>query len=142
MDFRLLTLVAASQTVRWLRRLGGPGLILLGLADNSVIPLPGSMDALTISLLAAGAMQYSRRKFLGALALGRGIRFTIVAYLGARYGRHVLGFFSKYYKPALLVLIGFSVIAGLFGLFQYLRFRHENKNVGTKQKGVPRHEIA
>ena len=94
------------------------------------------------ALLAAGAMQYSRRKFLGALALGRGIRFTIVAYFGARYGRHVLGFFSKYYKPALLVLIGFSVIAGLFGLFQYLRFRRENKNMGTKPKGVPRHKIA
>jgi hypothetical protein len=29
----------------WLHRLGGPGLILLGLADNSAIPLPGSMDA-------------------------------------------------------------------------------------------------
>src|ERR671923_3036152 len=36
----------------WLRRLGGPGLILLGLADNSVIPLPGSMDVFTIILAA------------------------------------------------------------------------------------------
>src|SRR5438445_13152589 len=220
MDLRLLSVVAASHTLLWLRRLGGPGLILLGLADNSVIPMPGSMDALTIwlaashrdwwpyyalmatagavlggyvtyrlareggkemlerklskdkadklykkferwgfwavtlpailpppfptvpALLAAGAMQYSRKKFLGALAVGSGIRFTIVAYFGARYGRHVLGFFSKYYKPALLVLIGFSVIAGLFCLFQYLRFRRENKNMGTKPKGVPRHKIA
>jgi len=32
----------------WLRHLGGPGLLLLGLADNSIIPLPGSMDVLTI----------------------------------------------------------------------------------------------
>lgn len=36
----------------WLHRLGGPGLILLGLADNSVIPLPGSMDVFTIILAA------------------------------------------------------------------------------------------
>lgn len=36
----------------WLERLGGLGLILLGFADNSVIPLPGSMDALTIILSA------------------------------------------------------------------------------------------
>lgn len=36
----------------WLERLGGVGLILLGLADNSVVPLPGSMDALTIVLSA------------------------------------------------------------------------------------------
>ena len=36
----------------WLRHLGGVGLILLGLADNSVVPLPGSMDVLTIYLAA------------------------------------------------------------------------------------------
>jgi membrane protein YqaA with SNARE-associated domain len=36
----------------WLERLGGLGLILLGFADNSVIPMPGSMDALTIILSA------------------------------------------------------------------------------------------
>jgi len=36
----------------WLERLGGVGLILLGFADNSPIPLPGSMDALVIILSA------------------------------------------------------------------------------------------
>jgi membrane protein YqaA with SNARE-associated domain len=36
----------------WLIRLGGIGLVLLGFADNSPIPLPGSMDALTIILSA------------------------------------------------------------------------------------------
>src|SRR6202521_1460381 len=35
-----------------LRRLGGVGLVLLGVADNSVIPLTGSMDVLTIYLAA------------------------------------------------------------------------------------------
>src|SRR5713226_8374313 len=37
---------------RRLRRLGGPGLVLLGIADNSVVPLTGSMDVLTIWLAA------------------------------------------------------------------------------------------
>lgn len=36
----------------WLERLGGVGLILLGFADNSPVPLPGSMDALVIILSA------------------------------------------------------------------------------------------
>ena len=36
----------------WLVRLGGPGLVVLGVADNSVIPLTGSMDVLTIWLAA------------------------------------------------------------------------------------------
>ena len=36
----------------WLERLGGVGLILLGLIDNSPVPLPGSMDGLLIILAA------------------------------------------------------------------------------------------
>ena len=36
----------------WFLTLGGPGLILLGLVDSSVIPIPGSMDAMTIVLSA------------------------------------------------------------------------------------------
>ncbi len=43
---------AANNFLRWVRHLGGPGLILLGLLDNSVIPLPGSMDVFTIVLSA------------------------------------------------------------------------------------------
>jgi membrane protein YqaA with SNARE-associated domain len=41
-----------SAVWNWLHRLGGPGLILLGLADNSAVPLPGSMDVFTIVLAA------------------------------------------------------------------------------------------
>jgi|SRR5450755_2367471 membrane protein YqaA with SNARE-associated domain len=197
-----LHFVIATSVWTWLRHLGGVGLILLGLADNSVIPLPGSMDVLTILLaarhsqlwwyyafmatvgaviggyityalarkggkeaferklskrtaekvfkrferweffavavpallpppfpivpflLAAGALQYSRRKFVAALALGRGIRFIIVAGLGAIYGRHIVRFFSKYYEPALFTLIGLAVIAGVISLVQYYRYKN------------------
>jgi membrane protein YqaA with SNARE-associated domain len=184
-----------------LRRLGGPGLVLLGIADNSVIPLTGSMDVLTIwlaarhhepwpyyafmatlgaviggyityalarkggkeamerklskrraaqfskaferwgfaavavpalmpppfpfvpFLLAAGAMQYSPKKFLGALTLGRGVRYSIAAFLGFHYGRHILRFFNQYYKPAMAILIGLAVIGAILSLIQYLRMR-------------------
>src|SRR5205085_7096949 len=37
---------------RTLRRLGGLGLIIMGLVDSSVIPTPGGLDALTIVLTA------------------------------------------------------------------------------------------
>ena len=200
MSAQLHFLMAVSVWSR-LRRLGGVGLILLALADNSVIPLPGSMDVLTILLaarhpelwwyyafmatlgaiiggyityglarkggkeaferkvskktagkvfkrverwgffavavpallpppfpivpflLAAGALQYSRRKFVAALALGRGVRFTILAGLGAIYGRHIVRFFSRYYMPALITLIALGVIAGAFSLIQYYRYK-------------------
>jgi membrane protein YqaA with SNARE-associated domain len=187
---------------RQLRRMGGPGLVLLGIADNSVIPLTGSMDVLTIwlaarhhepwpyyalmatlgaviggyityalarkggkeamerklskkraiqvaqtferwgflavavpallpppfpfvpFLLAAGAMQYSPRKFLGALTLGRGIRYFIEAGLGFVYGRHILRFFSKYHKPAVGILVGLACVGAAVTIIQYLRWRN------------------
>jgi membrane protein YqaA with SNARE-associated domain len=186
---------------RQLRHLGGVGLVLLGLIDNSVIPVTGSMDVLTIwlaarhrelwpyyafmatlgaviggyityslarkggkemmerklskkraaqfskafakwgfaaivipallpppfpflpFLIAAGAMQYSRKKFLAALVLGRGIRYFVEAGLGFVYGRHILRFFSQYYKPALAVLIGLAVIGTILSLIQYRRMK-------------------
>jgi len=201
MQMAPLAVFKTPSSMVWLLRLGGPGLILLGIADNSVIPLPGSMDVLTIylaarhhnlwpyyavmatagailggyltyhlarkggkemlerklsknkadkiykkferwgfwavaipallpppfpivpALLTAGALQYSRKKFVGALAFGRGIRFTIGAFLGAHYGRHVLRFFSQYYRQALFALIFFAVVGGIFALVQYLQFR-------------------
>ena len=203
-------LIAASVLTR-LRHLGGVGLVLLGIADSSVVPLPGSMDVLTIYLaarhhdlwwyyafmatigavlggyityslarkggkeaferklsskkaakvferferwgfgavavpallpppfpivpflLAAGAMQYSRKKFIAALALGRTVRFTIVAGLGAIYGRHIVRFFSRYYKPALFLLIGLAVVGGVLALVQYYRYRNR-----TAQEGASR----
>jgi membrane protein YqaA with SNARE-associated domain len=48
----LLAFVAAVLVWPWVIRLGGPGLVLLAIADNSVVPLTGSMDVLTIWLAA------------------------------------------------------------------------------------------
>jgi membrane protein YqaA with SNARE-associated domain len=51
---QLLAAVVLKKSVTHLvTRLGGPGLVALGLVDNSVIPLPGGMDAATILLAAA-----------------------------------------------------------------------------------------
>ncbi len=188
-------------TGRWLVRLGGPGLIVLGILDNSVVPLTGSMDVLTIVLaaghktlwayyalmataggvlggyityavarkggqeaierklnkkraekflkrfqrwgfwsvvvgailpppfpfvpvlLAAGGSQYPPKKFLAALTLGRGFRYGLLAFFARIYGRHIVRFFSQYYKPAVLVLGGIALIGGILTLAQYLRSR-------------------
>jgi membrane protein YqaA with SNARE-associated domain len=55
--FALHTLATATPTLartfrHWIYHLGGLGFIPLGLLDSSVIPLPGSMDILTIFLSA------------------------------------------------------------------------------------------
>jgi membrane protein YqaA with SNARE-associated domain len=52
--FLLFIAQPASEThlLVWLRHLGGLGLIPLGLLDNSVVPLPGSMDVFVVVLAA------------------------------------------------------------------------------------------
>ena len=45
-------IVSRSGTWTWLLRLGGPGLILIGLIDNSIIPIPSGMDLFVILLAA------------------------------------------------------------------------------------------
>src|SRR5208283_1423957 len=54
MHWLAIVLVASKKksALRWLIHLGGLGLILLGLADNSLIPLPGSTDIVTVLLAA------------------------------------------------------------------------------------------
>ncbi len=56
-------------------------------------------------LLAAGAMQYPVRKFLAALALGRIARYTLLAYLAARYGRQIIAFIRVHGHPVALGII-------------------------------------
>lgn len=189
-------------------RLGGPGLILVGLIDNSVVPLPGGMDLFVILLtahhrdwwpyygafatagaviggyvtfrlakkggkeglekkvgkkragkvyrrfekggfstivvgsilpppfplvpvlMAAGVMQYPAKKFLAALALGRGIRFLVVAYLGMLYGTEIVKWLSQYYEPLLYTFIALGVLGGIGALvyFKWYRPKHQPKD--------------
>jgi membrane protein YqaA with SNARE-associated domain len=188
---------------KWIHRLGGPGLILLGIADNApFISSPaGSVDVFVILLSAhrhewwayyafmatlgevlggfltyrlaekggqktlekkvgkpraeklykyfekrgfmsvftgailpppfpftsvlmgAGVMQYPRNKFLSALTAGRALRFFAVAYLGRIYGRQMIAFFSRHYRPTMYVLIALAVMAGIVALIYFKWYR-------------------
>src|ERR1700735_5661684 len=70
------------------QRLGGPGLIALGLLDNSVIPLPGSMDACTVLLSAA---QHEPWWYYAIMATIGGVIGGYLTYrLGIKGGRETL----------------------------------------------------
>src|SRR5580692_3426801 len=194
-----LLIAAAKPTLehsmrRWMIHLGALSFLPLGLIDSSIIPLPGSMDVLTIILaarspelwwyyavmatigsvlggfvtyrlarkggersletrlsaksmkrvvklferwgfaaiaipallpppmplvpflLAAGAMKYSAKKFLLAMALGRIARYSILAYLAARYGRKMLPFLLQHGHPVVAAVVGVVVSAVLIYL--------------------------
>jgi len=78
------------------------------IAIPALLPPPAPMVAF---LLAAGAMQYPVNKFLAALTLGRIARYSILAYLAARYGRHMLTFISQLRHPILIVAIALIATA-------------------------------
>jgi membrane protein YqaA with SNARE-associated domain len=188
---------------KWIHRLGGPGLIVLGLADNTpfISAPPGSEDVFVILLsahrpqwwvyyaflatvgevlggslgyrlaekggqeilerkmgkpraekiyrrfekrgfmtvftgsllpppfpftpvlMAAGVMQYRRKKFLSALAAGRATRFFAVAFLARIYGQEMLSFFSRHDRPLLYLLISLAVTAGIGALAFFKWYR-------------------
>jgi membrane protein YqaA with SNARE-associated domain len=204
-----LLIAAAKPTLehsmrRWLVHLGALGFIPLGLIDSSIIPLPGSMDVLTIILaarspelwfyyavmatlgsvlggfvtyrlarkggekslekrlsaksmkrviklferwgfaaiaipallpppmplvpflLAAGAMHYSVKKFLAAMAMGRIVRYMILAYLAARYGRKMLPFLLQHGHPVLAAVVGL-VVTGLLVYFVFREIKRKKR---------------
>jgi membrane protein DedA with SNARE-associated domain len=206
---RILTFAAptaARSMRRWIFHLGGLGFIPLGVLDSSVIPLPGSMDVLTIVLsagkkelwlyyalmatigsvlggfltyriarkggketlerklrartlkkvyktferwgfaaiavgallpppmpfvpilLVAGTMQYSVKKFLFALTLGRIARYSILAFLGARYGGQVLNVITQNGHPVLAVAIGLLAVA--LATLIYVFINKRKKKIG------------
>lgn len=202
--------IALASGWTLVHRLGGPGLILLGIVDASFIPTPGSMDALTIVLaaahaswwpyyalmatvgavvgawlmfrigrkggkeglekrfgkqkmqrvydrverygfatvfisailpppiptvpfvLAAGALKYSRAKFLTAFTLGRALRYGLEAYAASIYGKHILSFLTRYQRPLLWIFISFAVAGGVAALVFWQRHRHTSTHEPSK----------
>src|SRR3984957_16381033 len=84
---RQILAIAAPTVVRSLRRwiyhLGALGFIPLGLLDSSVIPLPGSMDVLTIVLAARDAKLWP---YYAVMATVGSVLGGLVTYRLARKG--------------------------------------------------------
>jgi membrane protein DedA with SNARE-associated domain len=70
-------------------------------------------------VLAAGATRYSVTKFLTALTLGRAVRFTVLAFVAARYGAQILTVISHHEYVILLAMVGLAVLG--FVLFYLVR---------------------
>jgi membrane protein YqaA with SNARE-associated domain len=79
-------------------------------------------------LLAAGVLKVPRTKFLAAYAIGRLVRYSIVAWLGRLYGKALIHGMQQYSKPIIWALIALAVVGGLVaGIYIWHR----------KQQGLP-----
>ena len=77
-------------------------------AVPALLPPPFPMVPFVV---AAGAMQYSLSKFLAAMTLGRAVRYTILAFLGATYGRQILSLFAHHAYATIFVALGIVTAA-------------------------------
>ena len=77
----MLPLIFFKFSLQWLWHLGGFGLILLALVDNSLIPTPGGMDILTVILAA------NRRDLWWYYGIMATLGSLIGGYLAYRVGR-------------------------------------------------------
>ena len=78
---------------------------ILSVALPAILPPPMPLSPF---VLAAGALNMSRNKFLSTFTISRALRHAIAAWLGIQYGRHILRlwahFSEKWGVPVLIVL--------------------------------------
>lgn len=90
-------------------------------------------------VLTAGALDMSRAHFLSAYGIGRAIRYGVIGWLGALYGRHLLrkwGQFSRDWSgPITWAMIAVAIVAVAVTVWQYRaqahRAREESKNTSV-----------
>jgi membrane protein YqaA with SNARE-associated domain len=210
--------VLAFSVVDWLHRLGAVGLFLVGIIDNSFIPLPGGVDIFTVLLvsshrsawfyyaamatvssvfggwltyrlarkggeealekeigkqraekvykkfekrgfltivigallpppfpivpvlMAPGILEYPTRKFIFALTVGRGLRYTALAYLAHVYGEQIIGFLTRYQTPLLYTLLALAGLGGIAAVV-YIKYYRPQRRREEKQAGEPVEEL-
>jgi len=208
-----ISVLSGNAFWTWLHRLGGAGLLIIGITDASVVPLPGSIDVFLIILVAqrpedwpyyafmatlgavaggyityrlaekgeektlerrigqnrakklyqhfkmhgfatvaiaallppplptkpilliAGALHYPDRNFLGALSIGRAIRYFAVSYAAHIYGPAVVNIFSQYSRPILYTFIALVILGAILSLICFKWYRPRKKRQDHPQHG-------
>lgn len=208
----------AFSLIDWLHRLGLLGLFLVGIIDNSFIPIPGGVDIFTVLLvsghrsawfyyaalatasavfggwltyrlarkggeealekkigkqraekvykkfekrgfstivvgallpppfpivpvlMAPGILEYPTRKFIVALTVGRGLRYTALAYLAHVYGEQIVGFLTRYQTPLLYTLLALAGLGGIAAVV-YIKYYRPKRRRQEKRAGEPMEEL-
>ena len=114
---------------RWVKQHG-----VVSVCTAAVLPPP---IPLMPFLLAAGALGVSRKQFLWSFFSARVVRYSLIAWLGATYGRRVLrlwsGYLAGWADVILWVFLGLLIVAIVFGIWKY---RHDQR-AGKASVGLP-----
>lgn len=106
------------------------GALTVGIACVLPPPLP-----LMPFLLAAGAFGISRARYMISLGIARSVRYGLIAWLGATYGRMVVRAWSRYLAGwadvILWSFVGLLIAAALVAVWKYRHDRHSVKTVSA-----------
>jgi membrane protein YqaA with SNARE-associated domain len=101
---------------------------ILSVALPAILPPPMPLSPF---VLASGALNMSRKKFMIAFTLSRALRHSIAAWLGIHYGRHIVRLWNslsaKYATPVLIVLwVGIAISCS----FAFWKLYRTSRSVG------------
>lgn len=108
---------------------------VLSVALPAVLPPPMPLSPF---VLAAGALQMSRKKFLTAFTISRGIRHSAAAAIGVYYGPSVLRIWNalmrKWGTPILIVIWSVILLCAGFAFWKLWKTSRDmrNQNAGTR----------
>lgn len=104
---------------------------ILSVALPAVLPPPMPLSPF---VLAAGALNMSRKKFLITFTISRALRHAAAAWLGIHYGRHILHLWNKlsakYATPVLIVLWTLILVSCCIAFWKLYK---TSKSVAAKQ---------
>jgi membrane protein YqaA with SNARE-associated domain len=104
----------------------------LAVALPAILPPPMPLSPF---VLAAGALQMKRSKFLIIFTISRGLRHALAAWLGIHYGSQVLGIWSHFsakWTTTILIVL-WSIILITCGISFYKLYK-TSRHVGVNHK--------
>jgi membrane protein YqaA with SNARE-associated domain len=125
---------ASEQFVKrikgWVKR---NGMLTVGVSSILPPPLP-----LMPFLLSAGALGVSRTRYMVSLGIARTLRYGLLAWLGATYGRIMIRAWARYLAGwsdvILWSFVGLLVAAVAFGIWKYRHDQHAGKSRAVKKR--------
>lgn len=99
------------------KKVGQNAALALSVASLAPPPFP-----FTAFVMAAAALQYSRKRLLAVVGVTRMVRFTLLGYLALRFGERILKWGKNPIAQAIMVgLVVFSIVGSVVSVYGWIK---------------------
>jgi membrane protein YqaA with SNARE-associated domain len=108
---------------------------ILSVALPAILPPPMPLSPF---VLAAGALKMSKKKFLTTFTISRGLRHLAAVWLGIRYGRQVLHFWTRFsdkWATTILIVLWSAILISV--AIAFYKLYKTSRSVGTQATTQP-----